>query len=45
MEHAESIIDYSNIEHQELSVADLDMQALYEWLDRPISEDDTDSDI
>ena len=40
MEHVEAIQEETSIEHQELSVADLDMTALYEWLDRPVTEDD-----
>ncbi len=40
MEHVEAMNEETSIEHQELSVADLDMAALYEWLDRPVTEDD-----
>ncbi len=42
MEHAEAIIEQPDIEPQELSVAYLDMTALYEWLDRPVTEEDDD---
>jgi len=42
MEHGEVIIEQPDIETQELSAAYLDMAALYEWLDRPVTEDDDD---
>ncbi len=40
MEHVEATTEETSIEHQELSFAELDMTSLYEWLDRPITEDD-----
>jgi len=40
MEHVEAMNEETNIEQQELSSANIDITALYEWLDRPISEDD-----
>ncbi|VAX08664.1 hypothetical protein MNBD_GAMMA25-888 [hydrothermal vent metagenome] len=45
MEHAEVINEEARIEHQELSVANLDINVLdintlYEWLDRPITDGD-----
>jgi len=40
MEHVEAMTEETSIEHQELSFAELDMTSLYEWLDRPITEDD-----
>ncbi len=40
MEHVEAIHEETSIEHQELSVAGLNMAVLYEWLDRPVTEDD-----
>ncbi len=40
MEHGEIITEEVCREQHELSVADLDINALYEWLDRPITEED-----
>ncbi len=40
MEHVEAVTEEPGIEHQELSFAELDITSLYEWLDRPITEED-----
>ena len=40
MEHVEMLAEAGKHEHHELSVADLDISALYEWLDRPVTEED-----
>ena len=45
MEHVETIVDEIHAEHHELSVADLDITVLYEWLDRPITEEDDELNI
>lgn len=42
MEHAEVITEQPGIESQELPTAYLDMATLYEWLDRPVTEDEDD---
>lgn len=40
MEDSEVIIEQSRLEPGELSAAYLDMTALYEWLDRPVTDED-----
>ncbi|VAX13468.1 hypothetical protein MNBD_GAMMA24-715 [hydrothermal vent metagenome] len=42
MEHVDVIIEPPDIEPQELSAAYLDIAMLYEWLDRPVTEEDDD---
>lgn len=45
MEHSEIILEEACSDKQELSVADLDITALYEWLDRPITEEDDELNV
>ncbi len=40
MEHVEVIAEQTDTEPQELSAVCLDMTTLYEWLDRPVCEED-----
>ncbi len=42
MEHVEVIVEQAHIEPQELPATYLDMATLYEWLDRPVTEEDDD---
>jgi len=45
MEHSEIILEETCSDQHELSVADLDITALYEWLDRPITEEDDELNV
>ena len=42
MEHVDIISEQTSIDPLKLSAAYLDMATLYEWLDRPVTEEDDD---